>query len=63
MPLWFWLNIPAAIVVISATAGIPLWLVLRQPNENPQDARRLSAPTAQPSAPRPLPEREAQLTH
>jgi hypothetical protein len=28
---WFWLNIPLGSVFIAATAGLPLWLVLRHP--------------------------------
>jgi len=63
VPLWFWLNIPAAVAVISATAGIPLWLVLRRPDEKREDALRSSAPQSQPSAPRPQDEREPQPTH
>ncbi len=63
MPLWFWLNIPAALMVISATAGIPLWLVLRRPDEKREDARRSSVSTSQPSAPGPQHEREAHLVH
>jgi len=68
MPLWFWLNIPAAVAVFSATVGIPLWLVLRQPGETREDARQPSAHTSKPPAPhvpqpRPQREREPQLTH
>jgi hypothetical protein len=29
---WFWLNVPLMIVFFLATAGIPLWLVLRHPD-------------------------------
>jgi hypothetical protein len=29
---WFWLNIPLAAVFFLATAGIPMWLVLRHPD-------------------------------
>jgi hypothetical protein len=26
---WFWMNIPLAAVIFSATAGIPLWMVIK----------------------------------
>lgn len=29
---WFWLNIPLAAAFFLATAGIPMWLVLRHPD-------------------------------
>jgi hypothetical protein len=31
MASWFWLNVPLMAVFFLATAGIPLWLVLRLP--------------------------------
>jgi hypothetical protein len=35
MPLWFWLNIPACALIFLAVAGIPLWMVLTRPDEEP----------------------------
>ncbi|MEP7023367.1 MAG: hypothetical protein ABJB47_06040 [Actinomycetota bacterium] len=29
---WFWLNIPLAAIIFSATAGIPLWMVIKYPD-------------------------------
>jgi hypothetical protein len=65
MPTWFWLNIPAAVVAFSATAGIPLWMVLRRPDQKPDLRHRPPAGTPQPapSQPRHERERELQLTH
>jgi len=28
---WFWISVPLAAVFFLATAGIPMWLVLRRP--------------------------------
>lgn len=41
MPIWFWLNIPACTLIVLATAGIPLWMVLTRPDEE-------HAPAAEP---------------
>ncbi len=30
---WFWLNIPLASVIFLAMAGIPLWMVIRHPDQ------------------------------
>jgi hypothetical protein len=71
MPLWFWLNVPLAIVFFAAWSGIPLWLVLtrwnrtdrtvtRQPQAQPQVQ---PCPQPQPSTGRPSRPREAELTH
>jgi hypothetical protein len=32
MASWFWINVPLMAVFFLATAGIPLWLVLRRPD-------------------------------
>lgn len=29
---WFWMNIPLAAIIFSATAGIPLWMVIKYPD-------------------------------
>jgi hypothetical protein len=29
---WVWLNIPPIVVVVLATAGIPIWMTLRYPD-------------------------------
>jgi len=71
MPLWFWLNVPLAIVFFAAMAGIPLWLVLTRWNDTdrtathqPQARPHLQPrPQPQPSTGRPSRPREAQLTH
>jgi hypothetical protein len=70
MPLWFWLNIPAAIVIFAAVSGIPLWLVLRRWNKTTDQAATVQPPRQRqvqaqprPSAERPSRPRERQLTH
>jgi hypothetical protein len=45
---WFWLNIPLAVVFVAVYVGVPLWLVVRHPDEEP----RRSAARA-PTLPRP----------
>jgi len=32
MPAWFWLDIPIGAVLFAAMVGIPLWLVIKQPD-------------------------------
>jgi len=47
---WFWLNIPLGAVFFLATAGIPLWMVLRHPDTRSAGTRSAaaSAPDATP---------------
>jgi hypothetical protein len=71
MPLWFWLNVPLAIMFFAAWSGIPLWLVLTRWNRTDRTAMRQPetqpqlqpCPQPQRSTGRPSREREAQLTH
>jgi hypothetical protein len=44
---WFWLNVPLMIVFFLATAGIPLWLVLRHPDRAPAPRTALLDATPQ----------------
>ncbi|MGH3396539.1 MAG: hypothetical protein ACRDPO_17795 [Streptosporangiaceae bacterium] len=37
---WFWLNVPLMAVFFLATAGIPMWLVLRHPETGPARTSR-----------------------
>jgi hypothetical protein len=37
---WFWLNVPLMALFFLATAGIPLWLVLRHPETGPARTSR-----------------------
>jgi len=32
MGTWFWLNVPLMVVIFSAVAGIPLWMVVKRPD-------------------------------
>jgi hypothetical protein len=56
---WFWLNIPLSTAIFLATAGIPLWMVLRHPDARPSDSGapyatprlRPAAATTPPAAP------------
>jgi hypothetical protein len=69
MPIWFWLNIPAMVLVFSAVVGIPTWLVLRWPDQKREHSRPapagqlMSAAKLQPSTPSSRPGRELQPTH
>ena len=40
---WFWLNIPLMALFFLATAGIPLWLVIRHPDRRPTQERPVQA--------------------
>jgi hypothetical protein len=45
---WFWLNIPAGAVFFLATAGIPMFMVLKYPDEQgPRRVRHASDATPQ----------------
>ena len=48
---WVWLNIPLSALVFLAIAGIPMWLVLKHPDERPGRARMMRPATvpAQPA--------------
>jgi hypothetical protein len=45
---WFWLNMPLAAAFFLATAGIPLWMVLRHPGSRAANASAVTvqAPVA-----------------
>lgn len=50
---WVWLNIPLGIVIVLAVSGIPLWLVLKHPDERPSTSAAAGdtpAQAGQPSA-------------
>ena len=32
---WFWLNIPLGALFVLAISGIPLWMVIRHPDDHP----------------------------
>jgi hypothetical protein len=34
VPTWFWLNVPACALIFTAVAGMPLWMVLKRPEEH-----------------------------
>jgi len=40
---WFWLNIPLGTLFFLATAGIPLWMVLRHPDTRSPATRKAAA--------------------
>jgi hypothetical protein len=65
MPIWFWLNIPACVVVFSAVVGIPLWLVFRRPDAAPHYPRAEATSQSQSPAERSEHgrDREPELTH
>ena len=35
---WFWLNMPLAALIVAAVAGIPLWMVIKHPDTEPDAA-------------------------
>jgi hypothetical protein len=65
MASWFWLNIPACVVVFSVVVGIPLWLVFKRPDEELHHPRAEAAAQAHSRAANPAPdcERVLELTH
>jgi hypothetical protein len=63
MVSWFWLNIPAGVLIFSAVVGIPLWLVFKQPQKEPDHPRATAHAHPPAEQPRPDRERELQLTH
>jgi hypothetical protein len=32
---WFWMNIPLAVVFFGLWVGVPMWLILRHPDQGP----------------------------
>ena len=50
MPTWFWLNVPLCALFFVALIGIPLWMVVRRPDERQTpDPRPASAPRPAPA--------------
>jgi hypothetical protein len=47
---WFWLNVPLMAVFVLATAGIPMWLVLRHPETSPARTSRSTRLDATPQS-------------
>jgi hypothetical protein len=47
---WFWLNIPLGAVFFLATAGIPIAMVLKYPDERPSEERKRPARDATPQS-------------
>jgi hypothetical protein len=52
MSAWLAINILLSAVFFGATAGIPLWMVLRRPDEDSGHARPAAAARPQPSGAR-----------
>jgi hypothetical protein len=50
MAAWFWLNIPACALFFLAIVGVPTWLVLKWPDEQPIPDRRRGARVPSPHA-------------
>lgn len=44
--MWLSLNIPLAVVFVVAWAGIPLWMVMTHPDEDPAPAGGVTVPAA-----------------
>ena len=49
MTTMVWINVLLAIPFIALWAGIPLWLVLRRPDRQPQSATAMPAVRAMPA--------------
>jgi hypothetical protein len=47
--LVFWLNIPLCVLAFGLMTGVPLWMVLRRPDPNPAETRRIPAYVARPT--------------
>ncbi len=47
---WFWLDVPLMAVFFLATAGIPMWLVLRHPETGPARTSRSTRLDATPQS-------------
>ena len=47
---WFWLNVPLMALFFLATAGIPMWLVLRHPETVPARTSRSTRLDATPQS-------------
>lgn len=41
--LVLWINIPLMMVAFGLTVGIPLWMVLRNPDQHPKENRSVPA--------------------
>jgi hypothetical protein len=63
MASWLWLNIPLMAVFFLATAGIPLWLVLRRPDWSGGEKQPSTAEAHAHRRKEARPRRELQLTH
>jgi hypothetical protein len=67
MSTWLWVNIPLCAIFFGATAGIPLWMVLKRPDTgdarpaHAAEPRRATQP--RPTDPRSPRRREVQPTH
>ena len=44
--MWFWLNIPLATLFLTATAGIPMRMVIKHPDTAPDCGRGSSPETS-----------------
>jgi hypothetical protein len=49
MPTWFWLNVPLCALFFVALIGIPLWMVVRRPDQRPTPDPR-PAPAERPAS-------------
>jgi hypothetical protein len=63
MSTWLWINILLGAVFFGATAGIPLWMVLRHPDADPGNARPATVARPRPSTARPQRRPEVQHSH
>ena len=49
-----WMNIPLMVLAFGAWVGVPLWLVLRHPDQHPSKSRTLPAYLRETSPRRPV---------
>ena len=47
---WFWLNMPLAALIVAAVAGIPLVMVIKHPDTEPDAAAAKPAAAPVPAA-------------
>jgi hypothetical protein len=46
---WFWINIPLAVAFLGLWTGIPIWLVIKHPDQRPTPASAPAAVTGLPA--------------
>jgi hypothetical protein len=48
---WFWINMPLAAAFFGAGVGVPMWLVIKHPDQGPAPLAAQATTKAAPPAP------------